>query len=306
MSQTEVSEKTAIQQRDPRELLHIFAQAEDLPTLPEVAVRLQEMVNDADSSAKDVARLIEEDPAITTKVLKMVNSVFYAPARGEEITRLTPAIARLGFITVTNIALSTSVFQAFSRAQKPIFDRREFWRHSVCVGVVTSVLYDYSVNRIDQRITRDVAHLSGIVHDMGKILFERYANPEYHQAIKSAETEDIPSIKEEARFIGMGHDQAGAWLGGRWKLGLDLLSVIRWHHDPLSCPEEEFQPLVKLVHMADYICHNQGMGDSGNPCPSYDHRVREELDLTPDKIGEIMGIVETETANSEILLSLTD
>ena len=48
------------------------------------------------------------------------------------------------------------------------------------------------------------------------------------------------------------------------------------------------------------------MGDSGNPCPSYDHRVREELDLTPAKIGEIMGIVETETANSEILLSLTD
>ncbi len=181
----------------------------------------------------------------------MVNSVFYAPARGEEITRLTPAIARLGFITVTNIALSTSVFQAFSRAQKPAFDRREFWRHSVCVGVVTSVLYDYTVNRINQRITRDVAHLSGIVHDMGKILFERYANPEFHQAINSAGTEDIPSIKEEARFIGMGHDQAGAWLGGRWKLGLDLLSVIRWHHDPLGCPEEEYRSLVKLVHMAD-------------------------------------------------------
>lgn len=300
------SDSSVATPRDPHELLRIFDAAEDLPTLPEVALRLQEVVDDPNSSAVDVARIIEDDPAIATKVLKVVNSVFYAPSRGEDITQLTPAIARLGFIAVSNIALSTSVFRAFSRAQKPAFDRREFWRHSVCVGIVTSVLYDFCANHVNQRITRDIAHLSGIVHDMGKILFERYANPEFHQAIKSAQVEDIPVIKEEARFIGMGHDQTGAWLASKWKLPLDIQAVIRWHHDPLACPDEKFSSLVKLVHMADYICHNQKMGDSGNPSPTYDHRVREELKLTPDKIGEIMGIVDGETANSEILLSLSD
>ena len=108
------SDNTTVTARDPHELLDIFKSAEDLPTLPEVALRLQEVVDDPHSSAKDVAKIIEDDPAIATKVLKMVNSVFYAPVHGEEITQLTPAIARLGFITVTNIALSTSVFQAFS------------------------------------------------------------------------------------------------------------------------------------------------------------------------------------------------
>ncbi|MBN1766366.1 MAG: HDOD domain-containing protein [Sedimentisphaerales bacterium] len=292
--------------RDPHDLLRIFETAEDLPTLPEVAIRLQEVVDDPHSSAKDVARIIEDDPAIATKVLKMVNSVFYAPSRGEEITQLQPAIARLGFVTVTNIALSTSIFQAFNKARKPVFDRREFWKHSICVGIVTTVLHDYCINQIDQRITRDMAHLSGIVHDMGKILFERYANTEFHQALENAQKADIPAIKEEARFIGMGHDQAGAWLAEKWKLGPEIQAVIRWHHEPLSCPDEPLQPLIKLVHMADYICHNQQMGESGNPSPSYDQHVREELGLTPDKIGEVMGIVEMETENSDILLSLAE
>ncbi len=300
------SNQATIAPRDPHELLKIFESAEDLPTLPEVAIRLQELVDDPHSSAKDVAKLIEQDPAISTKVLKMVNSVFYAPVHGEEITQLSPAIARLGFITVTNIALSTSVFQAFSRSSMPVFDRREFWKHSISVGIVTSILYDYCANSIDQHISRDIAHLSGIVHDMGKILFERYANNEFHQAIKSSKSEDIPVVKEEARHIGMGHDQAGSWLANKWKLGQDIQAAIQWHHNPLECPDEQYKPLCKLVHMADYICHNQSLGDSGNPSADYDQHVREELNLTPDKIGEIMDIVEIEAANSEILLSLAD
>ena len=292
--------------RDPHELLGIFESAEDLPTLPEVAVRLQEVVDDPDSGAQNVADIIEQDPAIATRVLRMVNSVFYAPARGSEITHLQPAIARLGFVTVTNIALSTSIFKAFSRHQKPAFDRREFWRHSITVGIITTVLQDFCQDRIDQPITRDVAHLSGIVHDMGKILFERYANDEFHQAINSAKAADISVIKEEARFIGMGHDEAGSWLAGKWKLAQEIKDVIRWHHDPLSCPESDHQPLAKLVHMADYICHSQRLGESGNHAPTYDNRIREELALTPDRIAEIMDVVEEEASKSEVLLSLSE
>jgi HD-like signal output (HDOD) protein len=292
--------------RHRHELLNIFESAEDLPTLPEIAVRLQEVVDDPYSSAKDVARIIEEDPAIATKVLKMVNSVFYAPLNGEEVTQLTPAIARLGFVAVVNIALSTSVFQAFSRVQMPVFNRREFWKHSVCVGIVTSVLHDQYSEQFSQRISRDMAHLSGIVHDMGKILFERYANEEFHHAIKSAEKEDIPSVKEECRLIGMGHDEAGAWLGQKWRLGQAIQAVVRWHHDPLLCPETDLQPLVKLVHMADYLCHQQKLGQSGNYNPSYDQHVANELSLTDEKISEIMEIVKIEASNSEVLLSLAE
>lgn len=291
--------------RDPRELWAIFESAEDLPTLPEVALKLQTIVDDPKSSAKDVAKLISEDPAMATKVLKIVNSAFYSPGYGSEITELQPAIARLGFLTVSNIALSTSIFQAFSKANKPVFDRRQFWKHSICVGIVASVVHEYAINNIDQHLSKDTVHLAGIVHDIGKILFERYANTEFHQAINSAKQADIPCLKEECRFIGMGHDEVGGWLAQKWKLGRTIQAAIRWHHDPLSCPDEDLRPLAKLIHIADYICHNQSLGQSGNPTPSYDHRVREELQLTPDNIAELMDVVEKEAEKSDILVSLT-
>jgi len=291
--------------RDPQELLLIFETAQDLPTLPEVALRLQEVVDDPHSGAKDVARIIEDDPAIAAKVLRAINSVFYAPAHGVEIKQLPPAIARLGFMAVTNIALSTSVFQAFGRVQQPIFDRREFWRHSVNVGVMTAVLYDACANRMEQRITRDAAHLAGIMHDMGKILFERYAHNEFHAAIRSAKEREIDILKEERRLVGLGHDEAGAWLARKWKIDEQIRSVVRWHHEPYSCPPEH-QALTKLIHIADFICHEHKLGVSGNPCPQLDSQVPEELELTVEKIDELIGIAQVEAANSEILLSLSD
>ena len=302
MTQEQPQDNVAM--RDPNELLEIFSQADDLPTLPEVAVKLQDLVNDPDSSAKDVASLIDQDPAITVKVLKMVNSVFYAPAHGREITHLQAAIARLGFVTVANIALSTSVFEAFATSKNPLFDRREFWRHSICVGIIASVLYDYCADSFEQHITRDMVHLAGIVHDMGKILFERYSNDEFHLAIKNSRDNSKPVVQEETSAIGMSHDEAGAWLANQWKLGDEIVSVVRYHHDPMSCPNESHRDLIELIHMADYICHNQGLGDSGNPCPSYDHHVREKLGLTPERIGELMDLVNEETEKSDVYLAL--
>jgi len=303
MNQSQYS-TTQTLQRDPHELWDIFETAEDLPTLPEVVMNLQRVLDDPDGTVKQMAQIIEDDPAIATKVLKVVNSAFYAPAHGSPIEHLSPAIIRLGFVTVANIVLSTSAFGAFSRVLHPAFDRREFWRHSICTGVTGVVLYDYLSDQTTQVFTHDVVHLAGIVHDIGKILFERYANAEFHRAIDSARTEDIPALKEECRFIGAGHDEVGAWLGEKWKLPPDIVAVIRWHHDPLSCPEPDHQTLVKLIHMADYICHRQKLGDSGNPSAHYDYRVRDEMDLTDEKIASLVETIQAQAAESETLLSL--
>ena len=305
MSDDAFSGEVRVEPRDVHELWALLESSEDLPTLPEVAVRLQKVVDDDTSGAKDVAHIIEDDPAIATKVLKVVNSSFYVTEHGE-ITQLQPAIARLGFLTVVNIALSTSVFGAFAGSSHPVFDRKEFWRHSISVGIIASVLHDYSEPEVGQPLTRDVVHLAGIVHDMGKVLFERYANTEFHAAIASARKFEIPALKEECRFVGMGHDEVGAWLAHKRRIGGAVEAAVRWHHDPLSCPDASLRPLVKLVHIADYICHNQELGESGNPCPSYDHRVREELNLSSDKIGQIMARVQVEAAKSDVLMSVTD
>ena len=87
---------------------------DDLPTIPLVIQKIEEAISDEEASAKKVASVIQDDPAIMTRILKIVNSVYYRTADGKEINSLPLAIARLGFVTIKNIALSSSVFTAFS------------------------------------------------------------------------------------------------------------------------------------------------------------------------------------------------
>lgn len=291
--------------RTPEELLKIFSSANDLPTLPQVAVRLIKLLDDQASSAKDVARLIEQDPAIAVRVLKTVNSALYAPTLTREISDLQLAVSRMGFVTVANIALSTSVFEAFKPADRPVFNRNEFWRHSVCVGILASLLYEKLSATVRQRLSRDVVHLAGIVHDIGKILFERYANAEFHLALENARARNVDTGEQERSIVGMGHDEAGAWLSERWHLGLDIVSVVRWHHSPLCCPDEEFSELVMLIHVADWIAHKLQLGESGQDRPQLNPQVQQQLNITPQLLTAIRDDIKQQTAHSQVLYSLS-
>ncbi len=292
--------------RTADELLEVFERANDLPTLPEVAVKLISMLNDSKSSATDAAKLIADDPAISVKVLKMVNSSLYAPANSREITSLPLAISRLGFVAVANIALSTSVFKAFNPSTKPAFDRKQFWHHSVSVGLLASLMHNHMSDLSKKRFPKDVVHLAGIVHDMGKILFERYANVEFHLAIHKSNSMNQSLLIQEKRVMGMGHDEAGGWLSEKWNLGREITNVIRWHHDPLGCPDEEDKELVMLVHMADYIAHKLRLGESGNEICNYDPVIRDILNISPNLIDELREEIKESIKQSLLLLSLTN
>jgi putative nucleotidyltransferase with HDIG domain len=290
--------------RSPDELLKIFSAADDLPTLPQVAMQLLKLLDDADSNAGDVARLIQDDLAISVKVLKMVNSSLYASTATREISDLQFAVSRMGFVTVANIALSTSVFEAFKTADQPIFNRNEFWRHSVCVGILASLLHERLSPQVKTRFSRDTVHLAGIVHDIGKILFERYANAEFHQALIRAKAKNMDALIEERQQVGMGHDEAGAWLAQRWRLGKEVVSVVRYHHQPLCCPDEDHRELVMLIHIADWIAHKLKLGQSGQDFPELDRQVQKKLNVTPELIQSMREEIKIQTAQSQVLFSL--
>lgn len=306
MTQTSLQDvATEVPGRSASELLQIFSGAQDLPTLPQVAIRLLKLLNQGDSSAGDVARLIGQDPAISIKVLKMVNSALYASTSSvKEISDLKLAISRMGFVTVTNIALSTSVFGAFQQSEKPLFNRNEFWRHSVCVGVLATLLHDHLTPKLEKPLSRDIVHLAGIIHDIGKILFERYAHNEFHQAILNSQNPETDSNALERQWVGMSHDEAGAWLAQRWKLGKDIIAVTRYHHQPLCCPDEEHLDLVMLIHVADWMAHKLQLGESGQAEPELNREVQQRLNITPELINSMRDVIKKETAHSQVLLAL--
>ncbi len=96
----------------------------NLPTLPAVIEKLGEEIRNPKSDARRVAALIEDDPSMMSRILKVVNSAFYGGI--EPITSVQQAVSRMGFNAINNIALSTSVFAAFDKSGEAGFDRKEF------------------------------------------------------------------------------------------------------------------------------------------------------------------------------------
>ncbi|MBI2931682.1 MAG: HDOD domain-containing protein, partial [Planctomycetes bacterium] len=109
-----------------------------LPTLPPMLARMNQLMADPQASASDVAKAISSDPALASKVLRVVNSAFYGLAH--RVTTVTHAIVILGFNTIRNIVLGSSIFDAFRKEGAGLFDRVQFWKHSIGCGAAARAL----------------------------------------------------------------------------------------------------------------------------------------------------------------------
>ncbi len=282
----------------------VFATLEkktDLPTLPAVMTRLTAIVNNPNADASQVAKIIKDDPAMTTRILKVVNSAAYFA--GENISSIQHAVARMGFAAIKNVALSTSVFKAFDPKQSSGFDRQEFWRHSVCVGIAANVLYKRTETTFERKMQRDTMHLAGLLHDIGKIIFESQFRTEFMSAVRIASETSRPLFEAEREVFGVDHAEMGGWLAERWKLAPAVVAVIRCHHEPENA-ETAHLDLVRLCHTANHICNLEHIGDGGDTtAPSFNIGVWKRLGLGVRDISEMVGEVIEQSKMSETLMA---
>lgn len=282
------------------ELEEKFRHFTNLPTLPEIASRLMAMINDPLASTHDVAAVIGQDPSLSSKALRLANSAFYGmPGK---INTINHAVVLLGFKIITTIVLSVSVFDMFpeSKRSRKLFDRKAFWLHSLCCGLIAKHL----ASRIKKRFLFDPEELfcAGLLHDIGKVVLEQYVHEEFHASLEYARRKRLPQYLAEKETMGFSHAEVATWLTANWGLPTPIMRALSSHHEP--GPANNAIDSASICHAADWLCYTFGMViDAAYEAPNPEQSVLEAFDLTPDFTRHLQQDITGELGSSFLFFS---
>jgi putative nucleotidyltransferase with HDIG domain len=236
-----------------QEILEKLDRIEDLPTLPAIAMEVNEMLRDYNTSIKELSQTIQKDQAMVPRILKLVNSAFFGFR--SKISDISRAVVVLGFNSVRNVIISVSIIDAFS-GKKALgdFDIKAFWSHSVAVAVTSK----YLAGETRLQAPED-AFTGGLLHDIGKVVLALYFQDLFRKVWASARENKLSFYDAENREIPITHTQIGAHLARKWQLPQGLVDTINYHH-AVSKSADDLNMLM-IVHVADIIV-NSHMSDS--------------------------------------------
>lgn len=216
-----------------------------LYSLPQTLAEVLRVVRDESSAADDLAKVIMRDPAMTTKILRVVNSPFYG--LGRTVSSVSQAVVTLGTRQVTALALSTSVYSLTDKWETS-FDRIRFWRHSLEVAIASRAIAKKSGSKREEEV-----FVAGLLHDIGIIILEHSYPERFHHVWKNARRYGGLEDLEEAEW-GTNHARVGQFLLEQWQIPDIICQAVGRHHHtfPLGADDEELRP-AQIVALANLI-----------------------------------------------------
>lgn len=276
----------AVEQFTPGGIKRDVDEFHELPALPATAAQIIELAADPRASARQLARIIEQDPALSAQVLRYANSSLYGYAG--KINNLQAAIARvLGFEYVMNLALGFSIGKALRVPKDGPFGMDAFWQHSVCCARLVEVLSQHL--RPAQRPPRGTAYLGGLLQNLGRLVLGHTFQPEFFLLNRFAEANpEMPSCELERQVLGVTHDQIGAWLMEAWNLPRELVIAVRYHHDEGYWEQHAVYPQLVLIANRALALHGIGEADRQG-IPSFSLQLLElDQQLVLDATNQVL------------------
>ena len=217
-----------------------------LVSLPAVCIRLNEMVNDPSCSAEDMGRVINQDVALTARLLRIANSPMYGFTT--QIDTVTRAVTVLGTEQVRDIALATAAVKSFQGIPNTLVSMQDFWEHSVYCALCARTLAMDCLRR-----QREAVFVAGLLHDIGELaLYNR--EPELSRKALESHTDGPEGLEiqnAERELFGFDHADVGGGLAHRWSLPTNLQECIAYHHNPGWAKEHRVE--AAIVHIANSI-----------------------------------------------------
>ena len=227
--------------------------AANLPTLPDVVLRINEIMENPATGGRQVGAEIAKDQVLSAKVLKLVNSGLYGFAK--PISSIPHAVTMLGFDAVKSLVLSSSVLDLMTGAIPGL------WEHSQACARTCGLLAHY----VELPDPEEVVTI-GLLHDLGKVVLHQTLDAEYQQVLRRVMRGDMLffEAEEEPRVLapGLNHGTIGGWLLEKWTLPGKLVEPIAGHH--AIHPEMTHPERTAVVHVADVLCRAESFGNGGD------------------------------------------
>lgn len=263
----------------------LFQRLSELSSLPSIALRIIEAAVDEGTDAEDLRQLIEKDPALAARIIRIVNSSFYAVR--QEVADLKSAIALLGTKQIRNVAITVFVSRQFrSKNDKESLNRDRLWDHSMAVGAIARL-----VSKETNKADAEEAYLAGLLHDLGLLIIDQHLArhvPKIQSRMNDGET-----LHEAAQSVlTFDPSQLGAYVAWRSHFPPRLVSAIEFHQKPTEFDDEQRQ-LTDIVAVADYIATRSGVGVVADcETTDIDDGVLERLGLDETRLGEVWSKVD--------------
>ncbi|MDH3283265.1 MAG: HDOD domain-containing protein, partial [Acidobacteriota bacterium] len=218
-----------------------------LPAMPSIYEKLIAALRSPDASLKEIGDIIATDAAMTSHILRLVNSAHLGLMR--EISNVGMAVNYLGVMTVSSLALGLHVFDACDAETLARLKLAQLWNKSFTTGAFARVIAQHQglpTNETDDAFT------AGLLHGCGRLVLASNLEEDYLEVIDLAAAEKVQVSRVESRELGFSHCEAGALMLARWGLSSAIIEAVAYHLEPAETPHGAFIPLT-AVHVASAL-----------------------------------------------------
>ena len=255
------------------ELTRKLAEAvEAMPAFPNSVRKIIELTSNIACPPKDLVQVIDTDPVLALRLLRVVNSSYYGLA--SRLTSVSHAVVFMGINTIKNLALSVAAIGMMPARNAAGFDVQQYLQHSLSTAGIAKQL----AARTADADPND-CFMAGLLHDFGKVVFAQCMPAEFALALEMSKEYDLSLHLTLRKVAGVDHASVGAALVEKWRFPEPLVETIRYQYGP-DLPDT---PGIAVVFAANQISKKLGLGFAGNDCietltPAMTARLGGDLD----------------------------
>lgn len=231
----------------PKTAIELVASVDQVVSLPEVCLRINEMVEDANSSAQDISKVIMQDANLSARLLRLVNSAYYGlPGKVATISR---AITFVGTSELRDLTIVTTSCNLFSGIPGSMINMKDFWHFSIATGILAR-----QFSRQCNLLNPERLFVVGVLHDIGRLVLLSYLTSQARDILLIAHGKNQLFTSAEEEVLGFTHCEVGYELIRSWQLPQSISDAIRHHHQPENATEHQLE--AALIHIAQALAYD--------------------------------------------------